>query len=95
MRLEASPFHNPVSACKASDAGIIGTYTAIDPAGVVHHRVGKANLGAGVYKYNYSVIRSFLLQEARAFSQIEGWCNMQWFRDNMLSYDGLEGALTF
>ena len=67
MRLEASPFHNPVSACKASDAGIIGTYTAIDPAGVVHHRVGKANLGAGVYKYNYSVIRSFLLQEARAF----------------------------
>lgn len=30
-----------------------------------------------------------------AFSQIEGWCNMQWFRDNMLSYDGLEGALTF
>ena len=67
MRLEASPFHNPVSACKASDAGIIGTYTAIDPGGVVRHRIGKANLGAGVYKYNYSVIRSFLLQKARAF----------------------------
>ena len=67
MRLEASPFHNPVSAREAGDAGIIGTYTAIDPGGVVHHRIGKANLGAGVYMYNYSVIRSFLLQEARAF----------------------------
>ena len=67
MTAAQSPLHTPVSACKASDAGIIGTYTAIDPGGVVHHRVGKANLGAGVYKYNYSVIRSFLLQEARAF----------------------------
>ena len=30
-----------------------------------------------------------------AFSQIESWCNVQWAHDNMLSYDSLEGALSF
>ena len=30
-----------------------------------------------------------------AFSQIEGWCNVQWAHDNMLLYDSLEGALSF
>ena len=26
---------------------------------------------------------------------IKGWCNLQWAHDNMLSYDSLEGALSF
>ena len=34
MKLEASPFHNPVSACEASDAGIVNSHMAIDPSGV-------------------------------------------------------------
>lgn len=33
--------------------------------------------------------------DVSAFSKIEGWCNVQWARDNMLSYDSLEGALSF
>lgn len=34
--------------------------------------------------YNYS-----------AFYQMENWCYLQWVHDNMLSYDNLEGALSF
>ncbi|MBB1529104.1 MAG: hypothetical protein HG466_000140 [Prevotella sp.] len=37
MKPEASPFHNPVSACEASDAGHTNTPHISDPARVALH----------------------------------------------------------
>ena len=39
MKSETSPFHNPVSACEASDAGIKGVNLFFDPSGVAQQRV--------------------------------------------------------
>ena len=36
MKPEASPFHNPVSSCEASDAGVVNTRASIDPGGVAN-----------------------------------------------------------
>ena|GEM_PF-6660536 len=44
MKPEASPFHNPVSACGASDAGIVNTRTSIDPGGVAQQLIYKKHL---------------------------------------------------
>jgi len=52
MKSETSPFHNPVSACKASDAGIANTRTAPDPSGVTQQHVNKKNLCTRSHRYD-------------------------------------------
>ena len=44
MIAEQSPFHTPVSACEASDAGVVNTRASIDPSGVAQHQAWAANL---------------------------------------------------
>ena len=44
MTAAQSPFHNPVSACGASDAGIVSTRASIDPSGVVQLLIYKKRL---------------------------------------------------
>ena len=44
MTAEQSPFHNPVSSCEASDAGIVSTRASIDPSGVAQQLIYKKRL---------------------------------------------------
>ena len=52
MTAAQSPFHNPVSACEASDAGEVSTRASIDPGGVVQQRVSKKNLCTRSHRYD-------------------------------------------
>ena len=52
MKSETSPFHNPVSACKASDAGIKGINLFFDPSGVAQQHVSKKNLCTRSHRYD-------------------------------------------
>ena len=44
MTAAQSPFHNPVSACEASDAGVVNTRASIDPGGVAQQLIYKKHL---------------------------------------------------
>ena len=52
MKSETSPLHNPVSACKASDAGIKGINLFFDPSGVAQQHVSKKNLCTRSHRYD-------------------------------------------
>ena len=52
MKSETSPLHNPVSACKASDAGIKGVNLFFDPSGVAQQHVSKKNLCTRSHRYD-------------------------------------------